>query len=376
MATSEPIQDQDEQEQEHAGGGRFNRLLGIVFIGVAMVGGVAIALGVQSSGARSDATVEKTVDDPSAAARNRGEVEDLAAHGAERHSVPRYAATPAIIASTQMPGQPRAPRPPSRYAQWAADKYMKALEAPEMVAAFHGGQALEIARAKGEPGGDLSSNSSTGPTVTLHPPASPYTVMAGSVIPAMLVSGINSDLPGPILAQVSQSVFDSATGRTLLIPQGSRLIGAYSNASTYGQQRVRIAWQRLIFPNTASMDLPQMPGADQSGFAGFTDQVNNHYLATFGTAAVMSLISAGQMVGQMATFGGGAGYGAYGYYQPNQWAMAGQMAGSAASGQVGSLGQQMMGNGMNRPATIEIRPGYQFNVMVTEDLAFPGAYKN
>jgi len=376
MATAEPIHDQDEQEQEHAGGGRFNRLLGVVFIAVAMVGGVAIALGVQSSGTGSNAAVQKALDDPGAAARNRGEVEDLAAHGAEHHSVPRYAATPAIIASTQMPAQPRAPRPPGRYAQWAADKYMKALEAPEMVTAFHGGQALEIASAKGQPGSNFNANSSIDAAVTLHPPASPFTVMAGSVIPAVLVSGINSDLTGPILAQVSQSVFDSATGRTLLIPQGSRLIGAYSNASTYGQQRVRIAWQRLIFPNTASMDLPQMPGADQSGFTGFTDQVNNHYLATFGTAAVMSLISAGQMVGQMATFGGGAGYGAYGYYQPNQWAMSGEMAGSAASGQIGSLGQQMMGNGMNRPATIEIRPGYQFNVMVTEDLAFPGAYKH
>ena len=376
MATETPIQDQEEQEQEHSGGGRFNRLLGIVFIGVAMIGGVAIALGVQSSGTGSDTAVRKALDDPGAAVRNRGEVEDLAAHGAERHSAPSYVSTPAIITSTQMPAQPRTPRPPSRYAQWAADKYMKALEAPEMVAAFHGGQALEIASAKGQPSGNFNSNSSSDPTVTLHPPASPYTVMAGSVIPAVLVSGINSDLPGPILAQVSQSVFDSLTGRMLLIPQGSRLIGAYSNASTYGQQRVRIAWQRLIFPNTASMDLPQMPGADQSGFAGFTDQVNNHYLATFGTAAVMSLISAGQMVGQMATFGGGAGYGAYGYYQPNQWAMTGETAGSAASGQVGSLGQQMIGNGMNRPATIEIRPGYEFNVMVTEDLAFPGAYKN
>ncbi|MBF6569368.1 MAG: hypothetical protein IVW54_10910 [Candidatus Binataceae bacterium] len=376
MATETPIQDQDEQEQEHSGGGRFNRLLGIVFIGVAMIGGVAIALGVQSSGTGSDTAVRKVLDDPGAAVRNRGEVEDLAAHGAERHSAPSYVATPAIITSTQMPAQPRAPRPPSRYAQWAADKYMKALEAPEMVAAFHAGQTLEIASAKGQPGGNFNSNSSSDPAVTLHPPTSPFTVMAGSVIPAVLVSGINSDLPGPILAQVSQSVFDSASGRSLLIPQGSRLIGAYSNASTYGQQRVRIAWQRLIFPNTASMDLPQMPGADQAGFAGFTDQVNNHYLATFGTAAVMSLISAGQMVGQMATFGGGAGYGAYGYYQPNQWAMASGMAGSSASGQVGSLGQQMLGNGMNRPATIEIRPGYQFNVMVTEDLAFPGAYKN
>ena len=156
-------------------------------------------------------------------------------------------------------------------------------------------------------------------------------------------------MPGPILAQVSQNVFDSATGKYLLIPQGTRLIGIYQNASTYGQQRVEIAWQRLVFPNTSSMDLPQMPGADQGGYSGFTDEVNNHYLRTFGTAAVMSLISAGQMVGQMATFGGGGTYGPYGYSQPNQWAMASQTAGSAASGQFGSVGQQMIGQGMNRP---------------------------
>ena len=117
--------------------------------------------------------------------------------------------------------------------------------------------------------------------------------MAGSILPAVLISGINSDLPGPILAQVSQNVPDSASGRAVLIPQGSRLIGAYQNASSYGQQRVQIAWQRLIFPNTTSMNLPMMPGADQSGYAGFSDQVDQHYLATFGTAAVMSLISAG-----------------------------------------------------------------------------------
>jgi type IV secretion system protein VirB10 len=251
---------------------------------------------------------------------------------------------------------------------------MKALEAPEMVAAFHSGQTLEIARANNESSTGSQYNSSTDPSVTLHPPSSPYTVMAGSVIPAVLISGIDSDLSGPILAQVAQNVFDSATGKYLLVPQGSRLIGAYRNASSYGQERVQIAWQRLIFPNTASMDLPQMPGADESGFAGFTDEVNHHYLATFGTAALMSLISAGQMVGQMAAFGGGGLYGAYGYYQPNQWAMSGEMAGSAASAQLGGLGQQMLGNGINRPPTIEIRPGYQFNVMVTEDLVFPAPY--
>jgi type IV secretion system protein TrbI len=200
-------------------------------------------------------------------------------------------------------------------------------------------------------------------------------VMAGSVIPAVLVSGIDSDLPGPILAQVSQNVFDTGTGKYLLVPQGSKLIGVYQNAAAYGQQRVEIAWQRLIFPNTWSMDLPQMPGADQGGYAGFTDEVKSHYMRTFGTAALMSLISAGQMVGQMATLGGGASYGPYGYYQPNQWATASEMAGSAASGQFGAVGQQMIGQGMNHPPTIQIRPGYQFNVMVTEDLVFPAAYK-
>jgi type IV secretion system protein VirB10 len=133
--------------------------------------------------------------------------------------------------------------------------------------------------------------------------------MAGSVIPAILISGINSDLGGgPILAQVSENVFDSATGQSLLIPQGSRLLGVYGNVSGNGQQRVQIAFRRLIFPDTSSMDLPRMPGSDQAGYAGLTDQVNNHYLATFGTASLISLISAGQMVGQMAAFGGGGTY--------------------------------------------------------------------
>jgi type IV secretory pathway VirB10-like protein len=374
MADEILIEDAEEQYERHPGGGRFNRSLGLVIIAVAIVGGVALALGIQSSGTNQDAAVQKAVDDPGAAARDRGEVEDLAANGGRPHATPYPAQTPAVLAPIQTPIQRSAPKPPSRYAQWAQEKYMKALEAPQMVQAFHAGGTLEIANAKGQHGASFSSPNSTDPTVTLHPPMSPYTVMAGSVIPAVLVSGINSDLPGPILAQVSENVLDSATGKYLLVPQGSRLIGVYQNASTYGQQRVQLGWQRLIFPNTSSMDLPQMPGTDQSGYAGFTDQVNNHYLATFGTAAVMSLISAGQMVGQMAALGGSGAYGPYGYYQPNQWAMAGEMTGSAASGQVGSVGQEVMGNGLNRPPTIEIRPGYQFNVMVTQDLVFPGPY--
>src|SRR5215469_15030113 len=365
--------------QEHSGGGRFNRRLLMVFVGIAMMVGAIAVEGIRTAGVTTPSTGSPSADTPADAARNKAKVDELAAGEALPKALPVQTIPAAVVPTVQTQAVPvqRTPRGPSRYAQWAQDKYMKALEAPEMVGAFHGGSALEIARAQG--GGEGSANYNGGmssdPTVRLHPPAAPYTVMAGNVIPAILIGGINSDLPGPVLAQVSENVFDSASGRALLIPQGSRLIGAYPNAAAYGQQRVQIAWRRLIFPNMSSMDLPQMPGTDQGGYAGFTDQVSNHYLATFGAAAMMSLISAGQMVGQMAAFGGGGTYGAYGYYQPNQWAMAGETAGSAASAQIGGVGQQMTGNGLNRPPTIEIRPGYQFNVMVTEDLVFPGPYK-
>src|SRR5712692_2881856 len=365
-----------DRHEEHPGGGRFNHLLLIVVVGIAMIVGIVAMQGIRSAGVTVPSTGAQPTDDGVDAARDKAEVDELAA-GASRPSAAAMVIPPApVIPRVQSQLVQRAAREPSRYAQWAEDKYMKALEAPEMVAAFHGASALEIPRAQGGYGSaSFNGNASSDPTVMLHPPSSPYTVMAGSVIPAVLIGGINSDLPGPVLAQVSENVFDSASGRSMLIPQGSRLVGAYQSAGSYGQQRVQITWRRLIFPNASSMDLPQMPGTDQGGYTGFSDQVNNHYVATFGTAALTSLISAGQMVGQMAAFGGGGTYGAYGYYQPNQWATAGETAGSAASGQFGGVGQQMIGSEMNRPPTIEIRPGYQFNVMVTEDLAFPGPYK-
>ena len=369
-----------DDEQERQGGARFNRSLPIVAVVVLIAIGVFAVQGIRSSGVDAQkASAQPANEEAGQTARDKAEVEELKARAVRGESPPMAvmppAATPPV--RTQV-GVQHSSKAPSRFAQWAEDKYMRALEAPEMVAAFHSGGTLEIARAQsGEGGASLtgSMSDSNDPGVTLHPPASPFTVMAGSVIPAVLVSGINSDLPGPILAQVSENVFDSRSGKSLLIPQGSRLIGAYQNASAYGQQRVQIAWRRLIFPDTSSMDLPQMPGADQGGYTGFSDEVNNHYLSTFGTAALMSLISAGQMVGQLATFGGGGAVGPYGYYQPNQWAMASEMAGAGASAQMGAAGQQMIGNGMNRPPTLDIRPGYQFNVMVTQDLVFPGPYK-
>ena len=372
MPNDDLVHEPEEEAQEQLGGGRFNRWLGITVIAVAMVGGTVLALGVERSGTSQFAASGKTVEDPNSEARNRGEVEDLAAHGITPHAAPTVAAEPPMPLA-EPPMQRALPKAPSRYAQWAQDKYMKALEAPQMVPAFHGGSTLEIGGVQSRPGDSAIAANQPGAGIMIHPAASSYTVMAGSIIPAVLISGINSDLPGPILAQVSQNVLDSASGKYLLVPQGSRLIGSSQNAAGYGQQRVSIAWQRLIFPNTSSMDLPQMPGADQRGFAGLSDQVDHHYLSTFGTAAVMSLISAGQMVGQLSAFGPGT-YGAYGYVPPSQWAMAGETAGSAASSQFGALGQQMVGNGLNRPATIEVRPGYQLEVMVTQDLVFPSPY--
>jgi type IV secretory pathway VirB10-like protein len=360
-------------EEERLGGGRFNRLLGIVAMAVAVIGGVVLALGVERSGITQSGAVQKLIDDPNAESRDRGEVANLEANGVTMRA-PQMAIPAQPIAPIAHQPMQRAPKPPSRFAQWAEDKYLKALEAPQMVAAFHGGSTLEVNGKQTQFGNGAASVNPSASAVTLLPAASPYTVMAGNIIPAVLISGINSDLPGPILAQVSQNVLDSASGKYVLIPQGSRLIGSYQNANSYGQERVSIAWQRLIFPNTTSMTLPQMPGADQSGYAGLSDQVDHHYLATFGTAALISLISAGQEIGQMATFGSGGTYGPYGYTQPNQFAMAGEVAGSASSNQFGSLGQQMAGNGLNRPATIQIRPGYEFAVMVTQDLAFLGPY--
>jgi type IV secretory pathway VirB10-like protein len=179
-----------EREEEHPGGGRFNRLLLIVIAAIAMIVGVVAAQGIRSAGVPAQSASTQPADDGADAARNKAKVEELAAGSGPREPVASVASPPvATLPKVQTQVEQRAARPPSRYAQWAEDKYMRALEAPQMVAAFHGGGTLEIGSAKETPGS--MSISSSDPNVTLHPPASPYTVMAGSVIPAVMVSGIN-----------------------------------------------------------------------------------------------------------------------------------------------------------------------------------------
>jgi type IV secretory pathway VirB10-like protein len=260
------------QEQQH-GGHRINRRLIGVVAGGAIIVAIAGVAGIKAAG-NSNQTPQLVTqpDDSNQSIRDRTSTEDLRAE-ALPHVTPAPLLSPTLIqpSSQTVTQQAQAvAKTPSRYQQWAADKYLRALEAPQMVAAFHGPtNALELApgtaqteeQSIGNPqGGDPSPGAGT----TLHPPASPYTVMAGGVIPALLITGIDSELPGPILAQVSENVFDSRTGCVLLVPQGSRLIGDSGYASSYGQQRLQIGWKRLIFPDTSSIDLPQQQKQEES----------------------------------------------------------------------------------------------------------------
>ncbi|MFA7523175.1 MAG: TrbI/VirB10 family protein [Halothiobacillaceae bacterium] len=194
-------------------------------------------------------------------------------------------------------------------------------------------------------------------------PRSPYELRAGFVVPATLISGINSDLPGQIMAQVSQNVFDTATGRHLLIPQGSRLVGSYSSDVAYGQSRVLVAWQRIVFPDGKAMDIGAMPGSDSAGYAGFKDRVNNHYFRLFASAFLMSGVTAGITLSQ--DNGGSNG----------DQQRASDALSEALGQQLGQVTAQLIAKNMNIAPTIEIRPGYRFNVIVTKDMTFSKPYQ-
>ena len=199
---------------------------------------------------------------------------------------------------------------------------------------------------------------------TLREPVSPYEVKAGTIIPAVLLTGISSDLPGQLIAQVREPVFDTESGRHLLIPQGARLIGLYDHQVVYGQERVLITWKRVIFPNATSLSLKDgMPGTDATGAAGFNDQVNHHLIRVFGNALLLSIISAGVQLSQIPDFGRG-------FAGPS----AGNVLGDAVGQELGQTSSELIRRGMNVAPTIEIRPGYAFNVMVIQDLVFPGPY--
>lgn len=188
----------------------------------------------------------------------------------------------------------------------------------------------------------------------------------GAVIPGVMVTGINSDLPGNIIAQVSQNVFDTATGRQLLIPQGAKLFGVYDSRVIYGQERVLVAWNRLMFPDGSAVTLGAMPGSDMAGNAGYTDKVNNHYLRIFGSAILMSMITGGMSYSMDSLDSGG---------DSDNPTLQDEM-GAALASQLGQATLQLLQKNLNIKPTLEIRPGYQFNVIVTKDIVFEQPYRN
>jgi type IV secretion system protein TrbI len=200
-------------------------------------------------------------------------------------------------------------------------------------------------------------------------PRTPYELRAGYVIPAIMIYGINSSLPGQIVGQVSQDVYDTATHRWKLIPQGSRLVGTYSSEVEYGQARVLVAWQRIVFPDGKAMDIGTMPGSDGEGYSGFTDQVNNHYARLYGSAFLLSAMTAGFTLSQNQNqTNQGAGYG----YQQNASTTLSQALGQ----QLGQVTGRLMQKNINISPTLEIRPGYRFNVVVTKDMTFSKPYQS
>jgi type IV secretory pathway VirB10-like protein len=186
-------------------------------------------------------------------------------------------------------------------------------------------------------------------------PASTYLVQAGSVIPAALITGIRSDLPGQITAQVTQNVYDSATGRILLIPQGSRLIGEYDSEVSAGQNRVLLTWDRLILPGGRSILLDRQPGADASGMSGAQDKVNYHWGNMLKAAMVSTLLGAGtQLVAQ----------GDDDLTRALRYGM---------QDTINQTGRQVVQREINVPPTLTVRPGFAIRVVITRDLVFEPA---
>lgn len=184
--------------------------------------------------------------------------------------------------------------------------------------------------------------------------ASPSILQAGSVIPAALITGIRSDLPGLVTAQVTQNVYDSPTGRILLIPQGSRLIGDYDADVAFGQSRILLAWNRLILPDGRSIVLERQPASDPRGYAGLRDGTDYHWGGVLKAALVSTLLGAGSELGS-----GDDGNLARAFRRGTQ-------------DSVGRAGEQIVSRELGVRPTLTIRPGFPIRVLVTRDLVLGG----
>ncbi|HIE1298388.1 TraB/TrbI/VirB10 family type IV secretion system protein [Burkholderia contaminans] len=188
----------------------------------------------------------------------------------------------------------------------------------------------------------------------LQMPVSPYQVMAGTVIAAALVTGIKSDLPGDVIATVTEPVYDTATGKFLLIPQGSRILGKYNSQVSYGQSRVQMVWNRVILPDTSSLSLDNLVGTDPAGYAGLEDGVDRHWGRILAGAALTTLLGVGAELAAPENRQDG-----------NRVVIAGR---DSVQDSVNQIGQEMTRRNMNIQPTLTARPGLPVRVIVNRDL--------
>jgi type IV secretory pathway VirB10-like protein len=189
----------------------------------------------------------------------------------------------------------------------------------------------------------------------LRPPESPWEVKAGTVIPAALLTALNSDLPGEVIAQVTEPIYDHATGRTVLIPQGSRLIGKYDSQIAYGQERALISWNRIIMPDGRSLNIGSMTGADLTGASGLKDQVDGHFWQLARGILLSTVFSVGAASAEDAS-------------ARSSGELVLNSAANGVSNGAQQVAQQITARDLNRQATIKVRAGWPLRVLVNKDM--------
>ncbi|RRN63935.1 TrbI/VirB10 family protein [Caulobacter sp. 602-1] len=254
--------------------------------------------------------------------------------------------------ATSLP-PPVTPRPVERPV--AVDPAVQARQAARKAGLFaaatvKGGEQTSPATSTGVAVASIADERATSPE-RLQPPASPYLLQAGSIIPAALVTGIRSDAAGLAIAQVSQDVFDSLGRHVRLIPAGSRLIGQYEAATRVGQSRLSVVWTRLILPTGRSIILDKLPAADAQGMAGLEDGVDRHGKAVLAAAALSTVLAIGAEAGQSS---GG---------DDLERAIR-----RGASQSISDVGQQAVGRSLSLTPTLTIRPGAPLRVLLSRDL--------
>lgn len=253
---------------------------------------------------------------------------------------------------TPEPPKPEKPKPPSQLEQVMEERKIAMLR--ETFEAWESGGTVEglVEKINALKPQGLAGDDANYLNHRLHEPVSPYILHEGTIIPAILQTGINSDLPGQITALVSSNVYDSiGDGEDyLLIPQGTRLVGAYDANQAYGQERVFVGWNRLIFPNGDSLKLGRMNGADLEGYSGSQDKVNHHWGRLITGIVLGSLLTAGTNISR----------------SDNQTVVSD--AQRAVAGSTSTALDNLVQRQLNIQPTIEIRPGSRVNVFVNKDI--------